>query len=149
MTDSQQYQFCLFRTEGINFYFKQDKRGYLPQNWMAHVNRACSQHFKCMVTCNYVYSPLNVLWSDCCWQLRRRDPYGEEGCSSLLLCTLVRTLQGNRRFNLYINFAYKRQNGWTDRVQIFCGTSRDPREGLWMIKFSKICFHQNLIFEKF
>ena len=28
----------------------------------------------------------------------------------------------------------KRQNGWTDQAQIFCGTSRDPREGLWMIK---------------
>ena len=28
----------------------------------------------------------------------------------------------------------KRQNGWTDPAQIFCGTSRDPREGLWMIE---------------
>ena len=28
----------------------------------------------------------------------------------------------------------KRQNGWTDRAQIFCGTSRDHREGLRMIK---------------
>ena len=43
----------------------------------------------------------------------------------------------------------KRQNGWTDRAQIFCGTSRDPREGLWMIKFSKICLHQNSIFKNF
>ena len=43
----------------------------------------------------------------------------------------------------------KRQNGWTDRAQIFCGSSRDPREGLWMIKFSKICLHQNSIFENF
>ena len=43
----------------------------------------------------------------------------------------------------------KRQHGWTDRTQIFCGTSRDPREGLWMIKFSKICLHQNSIFENF
>ena len=43
----------------------------------------------------------------------------------------------------------KRQNGWTDRAQIFCGTSRDPRGGLWMIKFSKICLHQNSIFENF
>ena len=41
----------------------------------------------------------------------------------------------------------KRQNGWTDRAQIFCGTSHDPREGLWMIKFLKICLHQNSIFE--
>ena len=59
---------------------------------------------------------------------------------------------------LYINLAClsvcpfvsnKRRNGWTDRAQIFCGTSHDPREGLWMIKFSKICLHQNLIFENF
>ena len=39
--------------------------------------------------------------------------------------------------------ANKRQNGWTDRAQIFCGTSCDPREGLWMIKFSKICLFKN------
>ena len=64
--------------------------------------------------------------------------------------------------NLYINLAClsvclfvclfvsnKRQNGWTDRAQIFCGTPRKPREGLWMIKFSKICLHQNSIFESF
>ena len=31
---------------------------------------------------------------------------------------------------------------------IFCGTSRDPRGGLWMNKFSKICLHQNSIFEE-
>ena len=43
----------------------------------------------------------------------------------------------------------KRQNGWTDRAQIFCGTSRDPREGSWMIKISNICLHQNSIFIKF
>ena len=59
---------------------------------------------------------------------------------------------------LYINLAClsvclfvsnKRQNGWTDRAQFFCGTSRDPREGLWMIKISNICLHQNSIFIKF
>ena len=43
----------------------------------------------------------------------------------------------------------KRQNGWTDRAQIFCGTSRDPREGLWKIKISNICLHQNSIVIKF
>jgi len=34
----------------------------------------------------------------------------------------------------------KRQNGWTDRAQIFCGTSPDHREGLWMIKIQKNVF---------
>ena len=43
----------------------------------------------------------------------------------------------------------KRQNGWTDPAQIICGTSRDPREGLWMIKISNICLHQNSNFVKF
>ena len=32
----------------------------------------------------------------------------------------------------------KRQNGWTDRAQILCGTSHDPREGFWIIEFSNI-----------
>ena len=59
---------------------------------------------------------------------------------------------------LYINSAClfvclfvsnKRQNGWTDRAQIFCGTSRDSREGLWIIKSSNICLHQNSIVIKF
>ena len=43
----------------------------------------------------------------------------------------------------------KRQNGWTDRAQIFCGTSRDSRKGLWIIKISNICLHQNSIVIKF
>ena len=33
----------------------------------------------------------------------------------------------------------KRQNYRTDRVQFFCGTSRDPSECSWMIEFSNIC----------
>ena len=43
----------------------------------------------------------------------------------------------------------KRQNGSTDRAQIFCGTSRDYREGLWMIEILNICLHQNSIVIKF
>ena len=43
----------------------------------------------------------------------------------------------------------KRQNGWTDRAQIFCGASIDHREGLWMIKISNICLHQTSIVIKF
>ena len=67
-----------------------------------------------------------------------------------------------KNWNLYINLAClsvclfvclfvsnKRQNGWTDRAQIFCGTSRDSREGLWIIKISYICLHQNSIVIKF
>jgi len=34
----------------------------------------------------------------------------------------------------------KRQNGWTDRAQIVWGNSRDPREGLWIIKILKFVF---------
>ena len=40
----------------------------------------------------------------------------------------------------------KRQNGWTYRAHIAC-TSHDPREGLWMMKISKICLQQ-LWFQK-
>ena len=43
----------------------------------------------------------------------------------------------------------KRQNGWTDRAQILCGTLRDPTEGLWMIKISKICVEKFIILVKF
>ena len=47
----------------------------------------------------------------------------------------------------------KRQNGWTDQAQIFCRTSRDPREGLWKIKISNIClaskFDRHKIFINF
>ena len=44
----------------------------------------------------------------------------------------------------------KRQNGWTDRAQILCGTSRDPRESLWMIKiFVSIKIRSSLNFWKF
>ena len=31
----------------------------------------------------------------------------------------------------------KRQNGSTDQAQIFCGTSQDPSEGLWMFRITK------------
>ena len=30
----------------------------------------------------------------------------------------------------------KHKNSWTKQDHIFCGTSRDPKEGFWMIKFS-------------
>jgi len=65
-------------------------------------------------------------------------------------------------FNLYINLAClgvclsvclfvsnKRLNGCTDRAQFFCGTSRDSREGFWIMKISNICLHQNSIVNKF
>ena len=61
-------------------------------------------------------------------------------------------------FHLYKYFAWvsvclfvsnKRQNGWTDRAQILCWTSCDPRKGLWMIKIAKICVLKFFIFEKF
>ena len=43
----------------------------------------------------------------------------------------------------------KRQNGLADRAQISCGISRDPREGLWVIKNLKTCLQQNSIFKSF
>jgi len=50
--------------------------------------------------------------------------------------------------SLYIYFAWasvclsvsnKRKNGWTDRAQILCWISHDPREGSRMLKITKIC----------
>ena len=32
-----------------------------------------------------------------------------------------------------------RQNGWTDRAQILCGTLHDPIKGLWMLRITKMC----------
>ena len=50
---------------------------------------------------------------------------------------------------LYQNKYFACLSGWVS-VCLFvfnkCGTSRDPREGLWMIEFSKICLLQNSIF---
>jgi len=43
----------------------------------------------------------------------------------------------------------KRQNGWTDRAQILCGTSRGPRASLRMIKISKFCVQKFFISVKF
>ena len=88
--------------------------------------------------------------------------------TSLIYCLGV--IVNEKPLNLYINLAClsvclsvwvsvwvfvclfvsnERQNGWTDRAQIFCGTSRDPREGLRMIEILNICLHQNSIFIKF
>ena len=60
-------------------------------------------------------------------------------------------LQNNMEFYIYFACLFiclfvfnKRQNGWTDRDQILCGTSRDPSEVLCMIKFQK--FAINTIF---
>ena len=50
---------------------------------------------------------------------------------------------------VFLFVSNNRQNGWTDQPQIFCGTSRDSREGLWVIKISNICLHQNSIVIKF
>ena len=44
--------------------------------------------------------------------------------------------------SVYLPVSNKRQKDWTDRAQNFCGTSRDPRKGLWMIKISKISLQQ-------
>ena len=66
-------------------------------------------------------------------------------CVKLLLTNKTQSIY---KFGLSVCLfvSNKRQNGWTDRAQNFCGTSWSPREGLWMIKISNICLHQNSIF---
>ena len=41
-----------------------------------------------------------------------------------------------------------RQNGGTNQTLILCGTSHDPREGLWMLRITKSCLPQFLILRK-
>ena len=60
-------------------------------------------------------------------------------CMYYVVCTSL--------FNVCLGVCNKRQNGWTDGANILYGTSHDPREGLWMIKFSKIEFWWRQIFE--
>ena len=61
-----------------------------------------------------------------------------------------------------LNFSRKKRHGCplgvclypinvnvNDRAQILLSTSRDPREGLWMVKISKICVKKFFIFVKF
>ena len=45
-------------------------------------------------------------------------------------------------FLLKLCVSNKRQNGWTDRAQILCGTLHDHREGLIDDQNSKICIKQ-------
>ena len=41
---------------------------------------------------------------------------------------------------VYLFVSNKRQNGWTDPAQIYCGTSHEPREGLWIVIIKKNSF---------
>ena len=50
--------------------------------------------------------------------------------------------------SVFLFVSNKRQNGWTDQTQILFGTSRDPRDGLCIIKTSKICVSTLYIFCK-
>ena len=70
-------------------------------------------------------------------------------CVTLVRQFFVRIVHLDVLVSVCLFVSNKRQNGRTDRAQIFCGTSRDSREGLWIIKISNICLHQNLIVIKF
>ena len=50
--------------------------------------------------------------------------------------TYIIWLSGCLFVRLYVSIN-KRQNGWTDRSKILCGTSHDPRECLWNIKIER------------
>ena len=85
----------------------------------------------------------------CASKLRMFDIFGICISKKLFFITLLSELPGvdqvirsySRRKSIYkfglsvcLFVSNKRQKGWTDRAQIFCGTSRDQKEGLWMIK---------------
>ena len=42
------------------------------------------------------------------------------------------------RLSLFVS-NNKRHNGWTDCTHNLCGTSHNPREGLWMLRISNNC----------
>ena len=71
------------------------------------------------------------------------------------ICRLWTTVLSLYKFSLsvclgvWMFVSNKRQNSWTDQAQILCETSCGHREGLWMIKISNICLHQNSIYIKF
>ena len=100
--------------------------------------------------CIFSYTTLHFLK----FELRNRNPFLRYAIKSELI---FQTLDWNKTF-LYVMFqndanirkiyikiwlvclgvclfvSNKRQNVWTDRAKNFCGTSRDHREGLLMIK---------------
>ena len=49
-------------------------------------------------------------------------------------------------FVIILFVANRLQNGWTDLAQIIHGTSHDPMEGFWMIKFLKLASCRNFKF---
>ena len=49
-------------------------------------------------------------------------------------CLLLKSIDW---VSVYLFVSNKRQNGSTNQANIFCGTSHDPREGLWMLKGTK------------
>ena len=84
----------------------------------------------------------------CCILIEFEKKTLNDECVKLLLTNKTQSIY---KFGLSVCLfvSNKRQNGWTDRAQNFCGTSWSPREGLWMIKISNICLHQNSIVIKF
>jgi len=60
----------------------------------------------------------------------------------------VEQIRHNNVYNLHIYFACL-SVWWFICIQILCGTSHDPIEGLWMIKISKISLQQNSTVIKF
>ena len=50
---------------------------------------------------------------------------------------------------VFLFVSNKSQNGWTDRAQILCGTSRDHREVYEWLKLKKIVFRSFLVLKNF
>ena len=51
------------------------------------------------------------------------------------------------RLSLFVS-NNKRHDGWTDWTHNLCGTSRNPREGLWMLRISNNCLQKLPIHKK-
>ena len=114
------------------------------------------------ITSQYRISKLRIFWIQTKYSAVRYGtvvPLHSSSCRNITntwshLTTFCRITKQSFLSHLFINLAClsvclfvclfvsnKRQNGWTDRAQFFCGTSRDHREGLWKIKIKKkMCF---------
>ena len=77
----------------------------------------------------YVFFLYSMWTKRTCSQLK--EEIGAKRSKSLPLYTL-RVLVSVRPF-----VSIKRQNRWTDRTQISCGTLHDPSWGLWMLKLPR------------
>ena len=149
----------LHNISGIQFFFKFEISTKLIQklcyNWYKHaVSTAnvlycviCLIYCKCICTVSVLTTSKLYLYIDLprlvhyfqsmiiVYQLCKNRNYKMSQINwwSFLLPKSIYKFSLSVLVSVCLFVSNKRENGWTDRAQIFCGTSRDHREGLWII----------------